>query len=234
MNQKTFNLTKQQEFTFSTYVCPTNQPNLLHPIYNFLTSKNNEVGNIVYLWGDEGSGKSHILQSITNYTSKIGHKVFYSCLKNHSVIKPDIFESLESFNIICLDDIDTILPLAIWQEAFYYCLELAENNNTKLIVSSSDNINQITTARAETYSRLAASFRYQLPNLNENEIFQALKLRAKYRQIPIGDDVLEYIKNHAARDTKSIFTLFDRLAENSLTLKKTISKKMVKEALSNN
>lgn len=231
MTQKTFNLKNKQEFTFNTYICPETNPNLLHPVYNFLAAGEKEYGNILFLWGDSGSGKSHLLHAITNYMSKIGSKVFYSCLKHPAIIKPDIFEQLENFNLICLDDIDHVLPLENWQEALYYCLELTENYNTKLIVSSNDNINQITTARAETYSRLAASFRHQVQKLNEKELFLALKRRASFRQIPISENVLNFIQTHSPRDSKSLFSLLDKLEEQSLVMKKSISIRMVKDII---
>ena len=37
--QKTLNLNHMPEFTFSTYICPEKQPNILQPVYNFLASR---------------------------------------------------------------------------------------------------------------------------------------------------------------------------------------------------
>lgn len=229
MQQKTFNLRAKQEHTFSTFITPEQAPNLLHPIYNFLATK--ELEKILYLWGPSGSGKSHILQSATNYTNKIGQKAMYISLKNAAIIKPEILEELEHFHLICLDDIDLILAHDAWQEAIYYCLESSDACSTKIMLSSQTNINETNISRAETYSRLAASYRHKMCLLSEEQLFQALKQRTKQRQIPITDEIFNYIMHHAPRDSKSLFKLLDLISEYSLTQKKSISKKMIRDIL---
>lgn len=229
MKQKTFNLRTKQEITFSTYIKPANASNSLHPIYNFLATKDFE--KIFYLWGGTGTGKSHLLQSASSYMNKLGQKSMYISFKHPAVINPEIFESLEHFELICLDDIDQILNAPSWQEAIYYCLELTESHNIKIMVSGQNNINETSVIRPESYSRLAASYRHQLSPLSEIELFEAFKLRAKQRQIPISEDTFRYIKNHAPRDSKSVFRLLDIISDESLRYQKIISKKMVREIL---
>lgn len=230
MQQMTFNLRDKQEQTFSTFVCQ--EPDSLQPIYNFLATK--ELEKIFYLWGPSGAGKSHLLQSSNNYINKVGQKSMYICLKNTTFIKPEIFEDLEQFSLICLDDIDLVLADNSWQEAIYYCLELAENYNVKIMVSSKNNIGETDFARPESYSRLAASYRHKIDLLPEELLFKALTIRAKQRQIPISDEVFKYISHYGPRDSKSIFKLLDHLSDYSLIHKKSITKKMVREVLAIN
>lgn len=230
MQQKTFNLRDKKEQTFSTFVCQTQ--NILEPIYNFLATK--DLERIFYLWGPSGSGKSHLLQSSNNYINKIGQKSMYIGLKNHSIIKPEIFEDLDQFSMICLDDIDMVLSENSWQEAIYHCLELSENNNIKIIVSAKNNLSETTIARPESYSRLAASYRHKIELLNEEQLFKALKIRAKLRQIPISEEVFKYISHYGPRDSKSIFKLLDKLCDESLIYQKKINQKMVREILISN
>ena len=229
MLQKTFRLPYKKEMTFSTFVCPSKQPNALQPIYNFIAT--DEFSEIFFLWGAAGSGKSHILQSTANYINNIGQKAFYLCLKEASEITPEIFDSLENFDLICLDNIDIILNNEKWQEAIFHCLEAAETANTKLILSSRNNVNETEFLREETKSRLEASYRHKLELLNEQELVKALKIRAKYRQIPINQEVLTYIINYAPRDSKSIFSILDKIGSYSLLYQKSITKKMIREIL---
>ncbi|NOQ90065.1 MAG: hypothetical protein GQ549_03875, partial [Gammaproteobacteria bacterium] len=63
----------------------------------------------LYFWGDNGLGKSHLLQACCNAAAKNQRTVCYLTqaeILNQSV---DMFDGLEQVELICLDDIDSWL-----------------------------------------------------------------------------------------------------------------------------
>src|SRR5258708_4207880 len=53
-----------------------------------------------YLWGDGGTGRSHLLQACCHAMNQRGLKTAYIPLIDHSELTPEIFENLEQLNLI--------------------------------------------------------------------------------------------------------------------------------------
>lgn len=229
--QKTLPLNLRAEYIFQTFVEGPNSATL-DALRHFLAPSACHEEHLFFLWGQSGSGKSHLLQAAAHYINNMGQSAFYMSFDHITQLDPSVLDQLEHYQIICLDQIQDIPNHGPWEEKFFCCLNtIEENSGTKIILSSNQNIHQMNIKRSETTSRLSASACYQLLPLHEEDLINAFKVRAKYRQIPIHDDVIQYLLNHTTRDSATLFGILNRLDAASLQEKKLISVPFLKKIM---
>ncbi len=229
--QKTLPLNLRAECIFQTFIEGQNS-DTLHALRNFLAPTQTVEDQLFFIWGKNGTGKSHLLQAAAHYMNNMGKSAFYVSFDAIEQLNPAVLEQLEHYDLLCLDNIDAIPDQGAWEEHFFCCLNAIEENTTsKIIVSSSQNIHQLDCRRVETRSRLASGTCYQMQTLQEQDLIEAFKIRAKYRQIPMGDDAIQYMLHHVTRDSKTLFDLLNILDAKSLQEKKLISVPFVKKMI---
>jgi len=72
-------------------------------------------------------------------------------------------------------------------------------------------------------SRLSSGLIYPLQELNEDQQFEVIKMRAKHRGLSIGDDVVRYILSRSARNTGELLAILDKIDHASLVEKRRVT-----------
>ncbi|MBD3646508.1 MAG: DnaA regulatory inactivator Hda, partial [Pseudomonadales bacterium] len=73
---------------------------------------------LVHVWGDEGSGRSHLLEAACHEAHNDGASAIYIAgLDEHG---SEILRDLESVELVCLDDIDRVLGDESWELALFH------------------------------------------------------------------------------------------------------------------
>jgi DnaA-homolog protein len=191
-------------------------------------------GEFLYLWGNAGTGKSHLLQAACGLASKHGLRPGYIPLSEHNEIIPDILKGLETLDLICIDDLECIAGKPEWENSLFNLFNNIAENNKSLVVTSTlsptgNNINL-----PDLKSRLISGVTYHLKNLDEENRLYALKKRAILRGFEITDDVLDYLSRRVARDMHTLFDWLDRMDEAMLVTKKKLTVAMVRDLLDEN
>ncbi|HBC56595.1 MAG TPA: DnaA regulatory inactivator Hda, partial [Gammaproteobacteria bacterium] len=83
-------------------------------------------------------------------------------------------------------------------------------------------------------SRILSALVLLLKPLNDEQMAQALQLRAAQRGMSISDEVCNYILTHMSREPKSLFDFFDLLDTTSLSAQRKITIPFVKEVMQTN
>lgn len=84
--------------------------------------KNSVVGlgvPVLYMWGESGSGRSHLLHALCSEVDERGDSVAYIPLHHYQGMTLDIFENMESVTLLCIDNIDAIAGNAKWEKALF-------------------------------------------------------------------------------------------------------------------
>lgn len=189
-----------------------------------------EIGNI-YLWGEAGTGKSHLLQSVCTSASTAGRSAAYIPLKDHAVLSPDMLSGLEDLDMVCIDDLDRIQEIESWEQALFTLFNGMRENRKPLIFSAGKSPKGICIKMPDLKSRLSWDLIYHLRLIDEKSLAIALKTRASGRMFDLPDDVIEYLIKRVARDTHTIFGILDKLDQASLQSKRRITIPFVKELL---
>lgn len=229
MAQIPLRLNLQQVYTLSNYYYA--QTELEQVISHFC-----DLGEIdfLYLWGNESSGKTHLLLAIAEQVQKSAKRALY--LPFAELVEsanPDILESVEDLDLLCIDDLDALAGSSEWEEALFHCFNRLQHTGCKLLVSSQHNPAMTTIKLADLRSRLATGLVYQLEALKDEDKHQMLMLQSQSRGLKLPEEVAHYILRHHSRDTHELMELLKQLDSASMVEKRRLTIPFVRQILSN-
>jgi DnaA family protein len=186
----------------------------------------------VYLWGSVGTGKTHLLIALTAYLQNLQHQVAYLSFKELvSTASPALLSSLDSYQVIVLDDVDKIIGLRDWEEALFHCFNQIKSAGKKLLLASTLNASSSDFGLADIQSRLATGLTYHLPELNDDEKQQALILHAHSKGLVLAEEVTQYLLRRYGRDMNSLMAVLKRLDNASLAAQRKLTIPFVSQVL---
>jgi len=186
-----------------------------------------EPNRRVYLWGQSGTGKSHVLQAACHQANLLGNTTVYVPLKQQG-LGPDILEGLETINLVCIDDIDAIAGQSAWEEALFHFYNKTQQ---QFLIAGNSIPDGLDLKLPDLISRLNACVRFQLVALNDDEKRSALQQRAKARGLILSKEVGDFLLHHYSRDMPTLFTMLERLDQASLVAKRKLTIPFIKTVL---
>lgn len=169
--------------------------------------------NFIYLWGEAGSGKSHLLQA---------------CKVHKLTNKNSADESVANHNFVIMDDVHLLDNDA--QIALFNTYNQLKETGGTLITAGLHAPTQMH-LRDDLATRLAWGLVYQLQPLNDAEKALALQNHAAERGIRLPSEVVEYCLRYLRRDLSTLMATLDALDEWSLTTKKPVTVPMLRQLL---
>ena len=182
-----------------------------------------------YIWGPAGSGKSHLLQALCHQVnSENGDSIYLENLKLNSA---EIVQSLESFSLVCLDNIDEILGDEEWELAMFHLMNSVKDGAARLIVSASVPAAKLICNLPDLASRLKAAVAVETGTPGDEEKLIMLKKRANNRGFELNDEVARFILGRAPRNMRHLIELLGRLEVETLKQQKMVTIPFVKKTL---
>ncbi len=222
---------KQIPFSFQAPEYATLDNFIVGANEQLLFSLKNDSEQLIYLWGDKGSGKTHLLESIVLYYHSLEKNAIYIPLQLDDNLEPELLDSLESFDLVCLDNIQNIAGHELWEEALFDFFNRIREAGGRLILAAEQNAHNLPVKLADLRSRLSWGITYQIKTLNDDDKISALKFRAHQRGFQMNDDVACYLMKHAPRDMSGLMSLLDKLDYATLVEQKKLSIPFVKKYL---
>lgn len=199
--------------------------------FHTLKRFSNMSENFLYLWGNNGVGKTHLLQACCHAYQRQHQPMIYIPLKYHTKFSPNILKGLEQTDLICLDDIDTVSTDKTWAESLFHCYNTLQQCGKKLIISAVQPPKHLSCVLADLKSRYMQGLTLTLSELTDIEKMQVVKMRVKNRGLVIHDDALAFLMNHYPRNLKTLFHALNRLEEASLIQQRRITIPFIKKWL---
>lgn len=212
---------------------------------NFYVSENNagaiqyltqakgaSIAQFTFLWGAAGSGRTHLLQALCHETQSQGGSAFYVPLKMASDLAPEILEGLESFDLVCLDDISCVLGDENWEAALFTLFNTLRDADVRLVVSDGASPLTLTAKLKDLQSRLQSGIVFHLHSAEDDDKLQALQLRASRRGFELSDDVARYVLQRNERSMSGLFDFLNRLDQHSLVTQRKITIPLVRDLVS--
>src|SRR3989338_850658 len=184
-----------------------------------------------YLWGNKGVGRTHLLQACCQVINQLKLPSFYLSLQDLLNLKSEILQDLESLQLVCLDDVDSIAGNAEWEEAFFGFLNRMHDAKRRLIVAGNLPPARLGIALPDIKSRLSQAMIFQVNALTDDEKIEALRARAKARGLNLSKTVTEFLLRHCPRDMGSLFVALDKLDKASLAAQHKLTIPFVKSVL---
>ncbi len=209
---------------FESFIAADNQQ-LLHSLQD-------DSERLIYLWGDSGSGKSHLLQAVTQYYLAQNQAAFYIPLADNQELSPQILDGLEAMDLVCLDELDAICGNAQWEEALFHLFNRMRDSDSRLVLAASNSAVNLGIKLPDLRSRLSWGLTYQLKSLDDKGKAAALKQRASQRGLSMNDEVTAYILKHSRRSMHQLMALLDKLDYASLAEQRKLTIPFIKTYLS--
>ena len=165
----------------------------------------------MYVWGETGSGKTHLLRAFAGACGA------------------PFLEARQLEAIPRLFALDNVERLA---EDRQVALFNAFNERTfDFLLVAADAAPRDVRLRRDLATRLATGLTYRIVSLTDEEKRAALAAHAKVRGFDLGADVASYLLTHARRDMGSLISALDAIDRYSLETGRAVTVPLLKSAL---
>ena len=182
-----------------------------------------------YVWGESGSGKTHLLRAVQAALREQGCPVGWM---DASVAEPSAFD--ESWRVVILDDVH--LYTAVQQHAAFNWFVNATtpgDGQQRWVLAAGKVPPSDLALREDLRTRLGWGHIFQLQVLSESERRAVLRQHADERGIFLSDEVMDFMLNRFSRDLSSLIQLLDQLDGYALQTQRAITIPLIKAMLEN-
>ena len=187
--------------------------------------------SLIYLWGGEGVGCSHLLQAACLRFEQRGELAVYLPLREVADYGPELLDNLEQCELVCLDDLDAVAGRREWEEALFHLFNRLRDSGRRLLLSANCSPRELPVALPDLQSRLTLALVFQLQSLSDEDKLRALQLRASRRGLQLSDDVGRFILTRGTRSMSALFELLERLDQASLQAQRKLTIPFLKATL---
>lgn len=227
VTQLTLPVQQRDDASFANFYPGKNQ-NLLTFLQSFSTDLNNSYA---YIWGHAGVGATHLLQASCQQVYERGMAAAYIPFNQVELLTPRVLENLESFPLICLDDVQLIAGKRAWEEALFHLYNGVQEVNGHLLIAAKAPPANLSLFLPDLTSRLASNLIFQIQPLDDAEKLAALKIRAKLRGLELSDEVGQFLLHRVPRDLPALFALLEKLDQMSLAKQRRLTIPFAKTVL---
>ncbi|MCY4051899.1 MAG: DnaA regulatory inactivator Hda [Gammaproteobacteria bacterium] len=177
---------------------------------------------VIYIWGQPGSGKTHLLRACCFENQRLGQTSIYCSLEGIDT-ENHIAGISDPNSLVCIDDLDAIELAGQMQKILFHMVQFLQAGGGCLLVSGNCQLTEIGLTLKDLESRLNSGGIFRINPLNDEEKKDALRTRAIQKGFVLDEQVLNYILIHYSRKVRDLFDLLDRLGNESLRSRRKIT-----------
>ena len=187
--------------------------------------------DLLFLWGDAGSGKTHLLNACCSRAAEAGGLA--ACLPLSLLLEygPDALEGLEAYRFIGMDDVDRIAGHPAAELALFHLFNRARDRGQTMAMTASLPPAQLPITLPDLASRLTWGLILRVRPLSGDDTLHALSLKARDLGLELPPAVGRYLMNRAPRDLPAQLALLGRLDRASLAAQRKLTIPFVKSLL---
>ncbi|MCW8926190.1 MAG: DnaA regulatory inactivator Hda [Xanthomonadales bacterium] len=190
-----------------------------------------EPGSHVFLHGEEGSGKTYLLNALCLEIRERQGRAFYLALKRLPQDAVAALKGLEDLDLVCVDDLHVIAGDRDWEEALFHCFNRIRKARGRLLISSRKQLSSLDIGLPDLSSRLAWGLRLPLKPLADEDKLAVIARHSNALGFNLSDDVRNYLLKHHERSMSSLLRAVDQLHQVALTNKRRITIPLAREVL---
>jgi len=194
-----------------------------------LRSVPDEPGSNIYLFGDRGSGKTHLLNALCHETRERAGRAFYLTLGRLPQDAIASLQGLENLDLVCVDDLHTIAGDEAWEEALFHCFNRIRESNGRLVISSAERLSALNLRLPDLASRLAWGLRLQLKPLEDEDKLAVIRLHSDALGISLSGEVQQYLLKRHDRSMTALIETVENLQRAALSSKRRITVPLARE-----
>jgi len=176
----------------------------------------------VYLWGERGCGRSHLLQAAVAAASSRGTIARY-------IAAGEALPADDSgVRMLAVDDVEKLDAQA---QLEFFRLYNALRERQGAVLAAGNVAPARLQLRPDLLTRLGWGLVFQVHALSDDDKRVALKRHAAARAFDLRDEIVEYLLRHLKRDLPSLMAVLDALDRYSLETKRPITLPLLRQLL---
>lgn len=226
MSQLSLNIGLLDSFEFSSfYPMPENQE-----IVDLLQTDFWRTFPQIFLAGDLGSGKSHLLQAACYRIQEQGLTASYISLRQLERYGVRVLEGLDHQPVVfMLDDIDLVIGNLAWETALVHLLNRCRAHQQSVVLSGQYDPHELLCVLPDLASRLVWGPTFRLKSLTAEQALAVFKKRARRRGLELPEPVLTQISKRFANNIQALMQVLDKLDRVSLHKGRKITRQLLQE-----
>jgi DnaA family protein len=209
--------------SFGTFVAGSNEAAVEH-VRNLAQGG----ADTVWLWGAEGSGKSHLLQAACRAAAEAGRRAMYVPLP---AISPAILADLEHVDLLAVDDVHAVAGDLGWERPLFVILNAYLGRSGALLLAAAAPAVQCGFQLADLASRGAGAVTYRVAPLDDDDRAAALRLHAAARGLTLDAAAADFLLKRVARKMPALTEWLARLDRASLTAQRRLTIPFIRELM---
>lgn len=186
----------------------------------FLQNLTSDTFNPIFLWGDLGVGKTHLLHAVANQLSSQNLSVFYihcETFTQHVVeaIRTSQMQAFRniyrSLDVLIIDDIHLFARRSATQEEFFHTFNALHTAGKQVIFCSHLLPSQMKDIEPRLISRFEWGIILDLLPLNASKMKLVLKNKADVHNFALNDEIIEFLIFKFSPKPKSILCALEAL-----------------------
>ena len=229
-------------YTFDTFIVgPFND--LAHAASQAIIKKP-VVYNPLFIYGNTGHGKTHLIQAIGNYIKKsgTGKKVYYltsdrfaqdyiNSLNNGKI---NLFkEQYRKYDLLIIDDIQFFAGKQKIQEEFFHLFNGLYDNNKQIVFSSDKHPNFIQGLEDRVRSRFNAGMIVEIPAPDIESRIQILKKKSINLNLVLPAETIDYLASSIEGNIRELEGVLNSILCQTQLKKKELNINEIKNLIKN-
>ena len=218
-----------QKASFKNFFCTSDNLHLINRLEDIVIEN---TGHEIMIHGENGCGKSFLMQAICNELSSKDRRFAFIPMKKAKNMGVEIFQNLASLNAVCIDDLQLIMSIGEWEQAMFHLINECQQSNCSLIISfggdkALDEIVQL----PDLLSRIKRMEFMTLRSVQDDHLNEALNFVSQQLDINLEQVELQFLLKHQTREFSILVENLLSLDQQAASLKRKITIPFIKETL---
>ncbi len=212
------------KYTFDTFVVGMSN-NLAHAASVAVAESPGEIYNPLYIYGESGLGKTHLMHSIANFilkkepdkrvlyvTSESFMNDFVDSIRNKNNIKPGEFrKKYREVDVLLIDDIQFIVGKEGTQEEFFHTFNTLYENKRQIVIASDKSPNNIDNLESRLKSRFTSGLTVDIQMPDYETRLAILRKKEELEGFNVDNEVIKYIAENVKSNIRELEGALNKL-----------------------
>ena len=231
------------KYTFDSFVVGSFNE-LAHAASQTIIKKQGMVYNPLFIYGNSGYGKTHLIQSIGNHIKNIeGKKVFYvtsekfsmDCVNSIQQNKINYFkEKYRKYDVLIMDDIQFISNKERTQEELFHLFNTLYDGNKQIIFSSDKHPSYIPGLADRLKSRFGQGMIVDVQAPDIESRMEILRTKSRLNNFYLSEDIINFISVSVQGNVRDLEGILNSIICQTQLKNRELNLNEIKDLLKNN
>ncbi len=198
----------------------------------------NRLGDMLWLYGAQGSGKTHLLQATVaelapaRLASTDHYEIAYFPARQIAVADAvDALEGSERYALLCIDDVDCWLGVAAVEQELVRRYQERRQAGLHLLLSANRPPGEYAMAVADWASRARGAEVFRLAELSDDDKLAVLEARASRLGLVLGGATSTYLLRHGPRSLPAMLDVLAQADKLAMAEQRNLTVPLLKKVL---